>query len=272
MLKKSFNLIKKNPVILLLYFVYMVIAFSILFLLYPKDFSQIAYTEAGVFSMSTYMLMMGKIMLAALLVSLLGLLFLSGYGNMIRNAILNEKTSVAVFIPGVKKYFVRLLLSMLLLMAFAIGASVILSILTIPITVMLTLNGSASVGMISVVIVLLSFVIILIPMPFVILWIPAIFMDDTKVMKSLKYGAKAGAKNYWRLILAMILLYVPLGVNTVTNLDSYTSGHIFTTSYLLVYLATAVLAAIFFTYIFVVYHEYRMATYQDSQPTMVNHY
>lgn len=255
MLKKSINLLKNNSILILLYFAYIVISFLILYVLYPKDMSQFNSLNPSGFDFAAYIVMMIKMLIASLLSGVLGLLFLSGFGSMLSEAIKKGKTSISSFLPGIQRYFVRILLAMLLLLAFSIGFSIVISIIIIPITLFLVIAESTSITMVSLVTMAITMVVIVFICPFILLWFPSILIDDIGVMKGLANGAKAGVKNYWKLVLIIVVIYLPITLNTAFSYDTMAKGIIFTPTYLILYLLTAIISIVALPIIFMVYNE-----------------
>lgn len=255
MFKKSINLLKKNPVIIMLYAAYMVVMFLIIFILYPKDLSQFNNPNPATFEIIAYGIVMMKMLLATFIMLLLGLFFMAGYGNMISEAVIHGETSITSFLPGLRKFFVRVLLAMLLLAAFAIGFSILLSLIIIPITVFLAINGSTSIYMVSIISTLISLILVVFSSPFIILWYPAIFIDDLGVIQGLKSGAKVGVKNYWKLILIMVILCIPFVANVFLNFNAMADGVIFTPSYIIILIIVSIISVVILPATFILYKE-----------------
>lgn len=178
---------------------------------------------------------------------------MSGFGNMISETVINGETSAASFLPGLKKYFARVLLASLLLIAFCIGFSSALSIIIIPITVLCVINGS--INSLNVIIVLIEVVAVTLVIPFILLWLPSIFIDNAGVIQGLKNGVKAGVKNYWKLVLVIWMIYIPSAVNIVINFNTIMDGDIFTLGYLVMYILTAIITIVVLPMIFIIYKE-----------------
>lgn len=254
MVVKSLNLLKKNSVIILFYAAYMVVMYLIVFMLYPKDMTQFMNVDPNNFDFAAYFIMMTKLFIALILMGVLGILFLSGFGSMISEAVVKGKTSANSFLPGLKKYFVRVLLSSLLLVAFSIGLTIVLSIIAIPLTFLAILSGNM---MNSIIIGIFTSMIVIFSVPFVTLWFPSIFIDDVGVIQGLKNGAKAGFKNYWKLLLMILLMYLPVIVNTAINYSSIANGVIFTPGYIVTCIIVSIITIIAIPAIFLIYEEYQ---------------
>ena len=259
MLKKSFQVLKNNPIIILFYGVYFVIMFLILFTLYPHDLSQFSTTNLEQFNFTEYIIMMIKMLTAAGLISVLGIVFFSGFGYMISEAVRTGKTSKNSLLQGIKKFILRTLVAALLLFTMTMGVSIIMSIITIPITMWQVFTGGySSVQYLSILITAITAVITIFLIPFILLWFPSIFMDDTKVIQALKSGAKAGVKNYWKLVLTLLVIYLPTGLIMGFNYGSIVNGSIFTPCFLVMYLIDAIISIFIIVLLFVIYEEYRV--------------
>ncbi len=257
MVKKTLQLLKQNPVLVLLYLGVQVITQLIMFLLYPKTMSDFGITE-NAFDFQLYFLTLGKLLIVIIVVYIIGLLFYSGYGNMLREAILRGKAGWKAFGDGIASFFVRILLSSLLLGAMAVGASIPMMIIAIPIAVGTTLNGSMD-GIIITPII--TTIILDIVIPLILLWLPAIFIDDTGVIQGMKNGFRAGVKNYWKLLLLVLLISIPMIIIFVVNSPSTysvagTNETILSPGYYVISIIEGIFASLFIPYIFMLYHNY----------------
>lgn len=272
MFKKSIHLIKNNPIIILSYGIYLAISFLLMFFLYPKSLGIDTYMANDMFDYSLYMATMRNLLIAILLIFIISLFFISGFNNMVREAVFTGKTKIYSFIDGIKNYFGRVILSVLLMVAIVVVASILLGILSIPFTIMAASNGIGSIYTVTLVIMLVTLLLFLVPAPFLILWFPALFLEDTGLIRSLKMGAKAGAKNYWRLLLVTLLLVSPQMIYTLLNYNVMMTGTIYNLGYFIMLGIMAVLSLIYNIYTFVVYHEYRIGliTIQQQQEANIN--
>lgn len=249
MIGRTIQLFRKNVSILTFYAVYMLVMFLIIIALYPKDLNYFTNLDPYNFDYVAYISMMVKILLASVFMFFLGILFFAGYGNMITEAVLQERTSAASFIPGIKKYFVRVLLASLLMVAFSIGASIVLSMILIPITILAVMNGSAMGLMIS----FLSMIVIMLVIPFVILWLPSIFIDDVGVIQGMKNGARVGTRSYGKLLLLLFAIYVPIFIYMLFNYDAMTQGVIMTPGYYAICVLVAIMGVFILPMLFMIY-------------------
>lgn len=258
MLKKTMQLMKSNPIIIIFYALYLAISVILMLFLYPKSFGVDTYTKNGMFDYSLYLVTMRNILIAVLLIFILSLFYISGYCNMLREAIFTGKTKASSFLTGIKIYFGRVFLFILLTIVVVILFSILVGMLSIPFTIMAVTSGTVSIFTTTMAIMLVTLILVLIPTPFIALWLPALFLEDTGVIRSLKLGAKAGVKNYWRLLLTTLLFVLPQTVYTILNYNLITKGTIFSTGYFILLGIMAVFGLIYSTYLFMMYHEYRV--------------
>lgn len=256
MLKKSIELLKNNPVLIFTYGTFSLIMFLLVLLRQPSDLIGLSNGHIERFDMRSYFITINLILLAAILIYGLSLLFISGYGNMMREAIINGKTTIKDFMPGIARYFGRVILMSLLLIAFSIGISLVLSIIMVPL-IMLSLNNLYLVTLISTLVTTVS---VICAIPFVLLWIPAIFLDNHGVVKGLVQGAKTGAKNYGKLLLLMVVMYIPSILNAIINFNTLVSGNLHNLGYLISTIVTMLLTVFYVPLIFIIY--------RDSNPPM----
>lgn len=252
MIKKSIQLLRNNPVMILLYAGYMLFTLLIVFFLYPTNMNQ--FSNPYTFDFGEYIMVMTKMMLASLLMGAGGLVFMSGYAGMLVEAMFTGKTSIASFVPCVKKYFVRILLAGLLLAAMAIGFSILLALITIPFTMMAVMSGNLGASLITVVVMV---VIAIAAVPFIIMWYPAIFIDNVGVTQGLKLGMKSGVKNYWKLLLGLFVVYLPIFAYTILNYNQMQTGEIYNIWYIIVCIVVAVIVVILLPAMYYLYHENR---------------
>ena len=255
MIKQSINLLKNNTVLIGFFAAFEIITFLILFMLYPKDLSQ--FIDPNRFDFIAYMLFLMKMFIAFILMYALSIVFISGGGHMISEAVSTGKTSSNSFLPGLKKFFVRILLISLLLIAFSIVLSIVVSIITIPFAILQVMNGAETANITSILIMLFTMLIIIAAAPFAILWLPSIFIDNTKVFQGLKNGAKAGVKYYWKILLTLLAIYMPIIVYEIICFDTISRGIIFTPGYIVVLILEAIISLIVLPMYFIIYKEYR---------------
>lgn len=266
MLRKTLQLIKENLLILMFYTFYLGINILVMLTLYPKSFGMDAYTRNGRFNYFLYMTTMRNILVSLLIIFALSLFYISGFNNLIREAIFSGKTRASSFLEGIRTYLGRVVLFMLLMVAIVTVISVFMGIISIPFTIMAASSGSFSSYGITRVIMVVTMILMILPTPFISLWLPSLFLEDTGVIQSLKLGAKAGVKNYGRLLLATLLLIAPQMVYSVLNISRMQNGPLYTPGYLILFGVTAVMGLIYNIYAFVIYHEYRIKPITIRQP------
>jgi hypothetical protein len=254
MIGKALKLLKENPVIILAYIVYMALCSAILFTLMPGKYDQTDIVEM--------LLATARILAMSFIAGAVGLVFISGFGHMLAEAVTAGRTSIKSFLPGIKVFFVRLLLAVLLLIAIYIGFSIVLSIAYVPLMLILSLNnpGNMATPGSPGIIVLTSglYLAVLASIPFIILWLPAIFIDNIKVIAAFKKGIKSGTKNYGILFLWTLILYLPTFIYMVGNMSSIASGITFSIGYAANLILTAVISLIYLPAVFILYNEKRL--------------
>ncbi len=256
MIKKSIKLLKENNSIILVYFIFFAITALIYFSLYPHNMYD--YIQGESFDIAGYMFAMMKMLIASLLMCGLSLLFISGYGNMMAEAIDYGKTSLKSFFPGIKKFFVRVLLMALLSGAIVFGFSIIIGIVSVLFAfMMLALSGGDNILIVSIVIMLITVILLILAMPFIILWLPSIFLDNIKIIQGLKNGFKAGVKNYGKLVLLLLVMYLPFFIYYIFAYDSLIQGKIYTPGYYIIILLDAIVGIVVLPISFLIYKDYK---------------
>lgn len=254
MLAKTFNILRNNPLLIIFYIVYLAVTLAMTISLFPNNY----VLEDPLSAVYVF----GQVIVVSILLGIISLLFFSGYGHMLSEAVVNGNTSAHSFLPGIKKYFVRVLVTALLLIVFYIGFSIAVSIIMIPLSIILAVgsvgNPTASVALISTLFIVIIFVILLFVLPFVLLWYPAIFIDDVNSIEGLKRGARAGVKSYWKLVLAILVIYIPIILYfAIESPFDLTGAVTYSPFYYISIILSSLLSMILLPYIFVVYNEVR---------------
>lgn len=256
MFKNVLNLLKNNPVIIAFHLMYELLILLIVLLLYPNNINQ--FGVYGNFNFAVYFMTMGKLFAACGFIFILSLLFMPGFGHMLSEGVTRGKTSVQAFVEGINRFFVRMLLLTLLGMAAAIAFSIIISIIIVPVTIFLTLGGGvAGVQSMSVVIMILTLIITIFIIPFVVLSFPSILMDDVSTTQGIKNGAKAGVKNYWKLVAILFMMYLPIIVYEIFYINSASQGAIITPAYIVLLIICGIISLFLLPILFLVYRDYR---------------
>ena len=107
------------------------------------------------------------------------------------------------------------------------------------------------------------------------LWIPAIIMDDSKIIKALVSGFKAAKKNFWKLLLLTIISILPTAVNfmylfasaKLSELVDTNTNFLLSPKYYLLIIADFVISIVVIPMLFIIYNEYKLKhTPQVVQP------
>lgn len=273
MLEKSLMTLKKNPMIFIMMAAFMLImaALSLPMISETNKMTDI-YTEMYDFSgdypqinmQDTMVMMLSslKIFSYSLVLGILGLCFMSGYGNMVEAAMNEGKASLKIFFYGIRKFFGKVLLSALLLAGIIVGFSVVISLITTPLIIVGTLNRtftSTNIFESQKVIQISTMVVTILLYPLLLMWFPAIFADRKDgVITCFKNGFRASRKRYLQLLPAVALMMLP------TLLIYLFSENIFemleTPYYLLIYPIQAIILPVVITYLFVMYQTVRSKT------------
>ncbi len=256
MLRKSINLLKSNPLLVVYFLGYEFMGFLVLYLLYPKNLG--VYNHGDVMDLVSMMIFMMKMLLSSILMFFLSILFMSGFGHMTAEAVMNGKLASSSFMIGLKKYFVRILLMSLLVFAMVIGVAILFSFVTVPIILFQSFSGQEdNIYVLSMAMSIIITVIIIALIPFIILWLPAIFIDNVRTIQGLKSGVKAGRKNYLKLLGLLFFVYLPIVAYQIFNYPSLMNGDIFTPTYIGVLIIETCIALVIFPAFFFLYYDYR---------------
>ncbi|KYH30996.1 hypothetical protein CLTEP_24530 [Clostridium tepidiprofundi DSM 19306] len=188
MLKKSFEILKKNPILIL---------FSLIF-----ELSNISLNSDLV---KKYHLFFSYSALIIIIFFVLSLMCTAGFNAMVGEAVISGKTKVSTFLSGIKNFSLRLFLAALLFGLFVFGYSIIILILSFIIDI--SSSNIPSIGTLIILIIVLLSTLFLAPL--FILWVPAMISDDIGVTESLRSGAGVAKESYWILFLSIIVFIIP---------------------------------------------------------------
>jgi len=280
MIKKTLATIKNNPIIFVLMVVFMLLM-AVLSIPVISETNKMTANYSNIYNFSNinpdiyrrdmsvvniYMQRMleiriscMKILLYSLVLLFLQICFISGYGNMVEAAMKEGKASMKIFFYGIRKFLGKVLLSALLLAAIIIGFSVLVSLITIPLTIISVLSGSFTADNIlagqKTMQIFISFIVILL-YPLLLLWLPAIFTDRKDgVIKCFKSGFTEGKRQYVQVLPASVLMMQP-GILQYLLSDSLYEL-IKSPYYLLIYPIQGIILSFVITYLFVLYHAVR---------------
>jgi len=276
MIKKSLVILKKNPIIYIMMALFMLLmmAASLPALSLSgkmMDFNSRLYDFSGGYpqmyfqDISDMMVSAQLVYLLSLVLGVIGIAFLSGYGNMIAAAVNEGKASLKIFLYGFRKFFGKVLLSALLLIVIAAGFSIVFMIIAVPLIIVIVLIGSfQSLNIADIfegqrILAIVLNIIMIFLYPLLLLWLPAIFTDRRDgVIQCFKNGFRASRKKYIKLLPAAALMILP------SLLLFALSRNIFellrTPNYYLIYPFQALILPVVITYLFVLYQAYRAET------------
>lgn len=163
-----------------------------------------------------------------IILAVITVLFIPPFLNMLKEACVTGKAEFKTMLRGIK-YAGKFFLAILLFLVIFIFLSIILLILLAPMLALMTSvaqNDTYMYLLLSKMICSFAMVFVL---PFLMLWLPALFYEDYGVIDCFKCGLKKVRGNYWELVLAAIALISPSYISTVCQL--ITSNQNFAVSY-----------------------------------------
>lgn len=253
MFSKTFDILKRNPIIIIFYLIYSAAAFGLMLPIISGGYNTNDLNEVVTFLL--------KMAVIYLFMAVFALIFFSGFGQMLAESAVTGTTSASSFIPGLKKYFVRVLLSALLLFAFYIGFCIVLGIMMIPITILIGVMGTnmsdpvALTSLVTSITLGITGLILIFSAPFILLWYPAIFIDNIGVLEGLGRGARASVKNYWKLVLLLIIMFIPTAIYFAVSFPANMKGYTMTPGYVVMYVMCIILSIFLLTATHVIYND-----------------
>lgn len=266
MINRALEILKNNTILIMLYLAMVALNLVFMVAFYPSDFSTTDPIEVlartGILLGLTFVLLV------------VGLVFFAGFGKMLAEAVEFGTTSFENFLPALKKYIGKLILLALLMLAFYLVFAIIAGIFITIVVLIISATGSLQhnvEAMLLVTVVSMGAMYILL-LPFVLLVLPAVFMDELGVIDTLKIGMKAGLKNYGMLVITLIAMYAPTLVYTVVNLADMKTGAKFTSEYIGFSILNAGLALFVLTIMFIIYKDWRVRNTKVDGPIQMEIY
>lgn len=262
MLRKTFQLLINNPSIIILQMVYIVSLFLNSFLFYSIKLSEI--------SSNIEYFLGAKFIFSTVLGLLLGVVFISGFGNAFTKAITSSKCDFKAFFVGIKKYFMKSMLSTLVLYIIYVVFSSIL----FPAAAQIIVDIFIPYGDLRKVFYYICiYIISIFVMPFTTLFLPAVFIDHYDIVAGLITGMKLAVRNYKKLVWVLFFMYIPIIINIfyikdavififtplsieyILNPIDVISGKVFSVSVIIMYLLEAAIFIVSAPLYFVIYKE-----------------
>lgn len=266
MLRKTTKLLIENPSILIIQLAYLVASFLSSFL-----FDSIKHCETS--SMNDYFIYCGKFLIPTVIGLLLGMIFIAGFGNAISEAITTGKSDFISLFIGIKKDPLKSMLSVLVLyIIYGLFSSVLFPAVAQIIMDTFVPYDDFRITFYHICIYIISIFI----MPFTSLFLPAVFIDQYDVMAGLIMSMKLALRNYKKLLLAFVVIYIPIIVNVIFIKDSVLfvfiplsmehilnpievmSGNAFSISVIIMYLLEAAIFLVTAPLFFVIYKDSSM--------------
>lgn len=270
MLIKSLITLKNNPMVIALFVLVMIISAVSVMLLMPdinsmmeisREMSQNPTNPPDIDPQEILEMLSStvKLLLYSLVACGFAVVFVAGVGNMLAAAVNNGKASLKIFFFGIKKFFGKTLLSFLLLAAFIFGFSIIISIVSIPFTITGVINGNFNPDSVlsgQKIITVFSNIVMILLYPFVLLWLPAIYLDRNEgVLACFRNGFKAGVKKYIILVAVTTVMLLPTLFIYVFSKDIFTI--LDSPYYYLMYIYQIIITPVLLTFLFILYNEMR---------------
>lgn len=222
---KIIQVMMKNPLIIILPVV-AVLLLAVPYMLLQPDISRLVDFYAGMTDMESFIenidiedsiLMLSvtlKTGVISLIIAALMVVFLAGYGNLQSAVVNGGKASFRIFLYGIRKFTGKVILSFLLLIGVIYGISFAISLVTTPIIVAgIIRDGPLQADILGMQMLLQIVMIIIMTLlyPFLILWLPAIFIDreERRVVECFKNGLRAGKKKYFQLLPVIVAMMLP---------------------------------------------------------------
>lgn len=212
MISRAIDILKKNTVIIWFYLLSVAVTLVFMYFYMHMDYSNYTHPDQ-------LFAALGQLMIAYLILGVFYLFFVSGYSKMLAEAVSEGTTSAGSFVQGIKSFTLRVFLLSLLTFIFAICYIIALGIIMIPIILLSSAFGIGGLGtasdILSVFTSLFTCAISALVIPFIILWVPAVFIDNTGVIEGLRKGAKTAMKKYWFLVGLTLILSIPSLIDSV---------------------------------------------------------
>lgn len=265
MLRKTFQLIKNNPNIIIFQVIYIVISFFSTLILYSVSQSEIS-------SSIDYILYCVKLLISFVLGLLLGIIFLSGFGHTLSETLISRESGITTFFVGNKKYFMKSMLSVLVLYIINVVSFAIL----LPTASQIILKIFVPYGNDEVrkeFYYIFIYIINIFIMPFSILFLPAIYIDHYDILPGLIAGMKLAVRNYLKLVWVLSAMYIPVIINIIFIKDAamfvftplpieyvfnsidVMNGNVFSISFIIMYFIEGVIFLVSAPLFFVIYNE-----------------
>lgn len=245
MIKKTLHIIRKNPIIIAVYAIFIVL--NICISEFTARFGSINSTSQ---SIGTYA---NKMFGLWILIIVISVLFLSGYGNIVAAAVKKEKCSWKDFFSGMNYFLGRMLISFILLVFMAALLFLIIMITAFPLILAGYAGALKNIEVVSALFTLGAEALAVFVYPCLMLWYPAIFIDDTGVIEGLKRGFAASRRCYWTLVGATFFSILPSTVySTAVSIFNGNTG--ITPGYIISTAVSVVISLFVFIFAFVVYH------------------
>lgn len=254
MIKKTLQIIKENPVIIVLYAVF--VGLNIFMSQFMDGIDRMALNPQWIEVAVSKMLGMW------IIIMIVFILFMGGYGNMLATAIKTGKCTLKDFLRGLNYFLGRMLWAFVLVFLLAMLFFLIVIVAAFPILMASSVGGIRNLGLLAALLTAGAGVFAVFIYPAIMLWYPAIFIDDTGVIEGLKRGVTASRKCYLKLAVTTFVSILPSTLyTTITSIISGASyGRVemgVTAGYMVSIAVSVVISFFIFVYLFVIYDRKR---------------
>lgn len=251
MVKRTLHLIRKNPIMIVPYAIFIGVNLGL------AQF--IARLEEMALKPEQMATAANKAMGIWILIMVVSVLFTSGYGSMIGAAVKHGKCRFKDFFLGIDCFLGRMMFYFVLFSFMAASFLLLIAVAVFPILLAGSVGGIKNVGLVSAFLTVGTGLLGSLIYPSVMLWFPAIFIEDTGVTEGLKKGFVASRKCYWNLVVTTFVSILPSVIYTIASMvmngsavANSSSG--LTIGYIIDIAASVIVSFFIFIYIFVVYY------------------
>lgn len=250
MIKRTLHLIRKNPIIIVPYAIF--IGINLFLSQFIVRFEEMALKPEKIATA------VNKTMGIWIFIMIISVLFTSGYGSMLGAAVKDKKCGFKDFFIGLNYFLGRMILYFVLFSFMTVSFLLVIAIAVFPILMAGSIGGIKNISMVSALITVGTGVLAGFIYPSVMLWYPAIFIDDTGVTDGLKRGFTASRKCYWNLVVITLISILPSIIYTIAaavmndNVFVNSSSGL-TIGYIIDIVTSSIVSFFIFVYIFVIY-------------------
>lgn len=254
MIKKTFRILKSNPWLIIMYSAFILMNEVISHAMARYDNFDI---NTSIYSVETAASRVLGILIITIVMSIL---FISGFGNMISIAVKKGRCTFMDFLRGLNSFLGRILLSCVILFFLLSLFVIIISITALPIIMAQSVGALKNGNIVFEVFIIAVCILAILIYPCIMLWYPAIFLEDTDVLDGLRKSLALSKKCYWILVGAAFVSALPsmaysIFLSISTGIPGGQNISAVTPAYLSSIIIGAVLSLFISVLVFVIYEE-----------------